>query len=79
MLQLPLVVLFEEDGAEEPGDAGFVGEDANDVGAPLDLFVQPFDGIGRMDFGPVGGWEGLVGQNLGLGLVHQRGVLGNGS
>ena len=29
----PFVVLFGEDGADEPDDAGAVGEDADDVGA----------------------------------------------
>ncbi len=32
-LHRPFVVLFEQDGADEAADGGFVGEDANDVGA----------------------------------------------
>ena len=42
-----LHVLFEQDGANEAGDGGLVGEDAHDLGAPLDLAVEPFDGIGN--------------------------------
>jgi hypothetical protein len=31
----PVVVLFEEDGADEADDRGGVGDDAHDVGAAL--------------------------------------------
>lgn len=34
---LPLVVGLEEDGADQAQDGGVVGEDPDDVGAPLDL------------------------------------------
>ena len=33
----PFVVLLEQDGAHEADDGLFVGEDADDLGAPLDL------------------------------------------
>jgi NADPH-dependent glutamate synthase beta subunit-like oxidoreductase len=46
VLEQPLVVLFEQHGADQPSDAGLVGEDADDVGSPLDLLVQPFQGVG---------------------------------
>jgi hypothetical protein len=36
MLQGPFIVLFEQQSANEPGDGAFVGEDADDIGAPLD-------------------------------------------
>jgi hypothetical protein len=36
----PLVVLFEQDGTDEPGDGRFVGEDADDLGPALDLAVE---------------------------------------
>ena len=48
-LQLPLVVLFEQQRADESGDGRFVREDAHDVGAPLDLGVQSFQWIGAVD------------------------------
>ena len=37
VLQLPLVVLLEQYGADQPDDRGLVGEDADDVGAALDF------------------------------------------
>ena len=42
MLELVFVVLLEQDGADEADDAVFVGEDADDIGAALDLLVQSF-------------------------------------
>ena len=48
MLEQPLIVLFEQHGADQPGDAGLVGEDADDIGAPLDLFVQPLQRVGAV-------------------------------
>ena len=46
MLKLPLVILFEQDGADEARDARLVGEDSDDVGASLNLFVETFERIG---------------------------------
>src|SRR5690606_7906802 len=37
----PFVGLFGQDRADEADDGGAVGEDADDVGAAADLFVQP--------------------------------------
>ena len=42
---LPLVMLLGQDGTNEAGDGGVVGEDADDVGAALDLAVEAFDGV----------------------------------
>ena len=39
---LPLVVLFGEDGAHEANDRAVIRKDADHVGAPLDLLVQAF-------------------------------------
>ena len=47
----PFVVLFEQDGADKAGNGGFVGEDADDLGAALDLAVEAFDGIGGVQLG----------------------------
>jgi hypothetical protein len=38
--------------ADETPDGGFVGEDADDLDAPLDLAVQPFDRIGGVQLSP---------------------------
>ena len=46
MLQLPLVVLFGQDRADEPPDGRLVGEDADHVGAALELLVQSLGRIG---------------------------------
>jgi hypothetical protein len=42
----PFVILFQQNGTDQPDDGRFVGEDADDVGAPLDLAVQSFERIG---------------------------------
>jgi hypothetical protein len=41
-----LVVLLEQDGADQTYDGGLVGEDADHIGVALDLAVEAFDGIG---------------------------------
>ena len=45
-LEQPLVILFEYDGADQPGDAGLVWEDADDIGPSLDLLVQSLQRVG---------------------------------
>jgi hypothetical protein len=40
VLALPLVILLEEDRADQADDRVLVGEDADDVGATLDLLVE---------------------------------------
>jgi hypothetical protein len=40
--------LLEQDGADQPGDAGLIGEDADDIGAALDLLVEAFERIGAV-------------------------------
>ncbi len=49
-LDRPFIVLFGEDGADEAGDGGFVGggfvgKDADDVGAALDFAVDSSSGL----------------------------------
>lgn len=43
----PLVVLFEQQCADEADDGVIVGEDADDLGAPLDLAIEALDGVGN--------------------------------
>ena len=45
-------------------------------GAPLDLAVEPFDGVGCMEFRPMGSGEAHIGEHVGFGIVHYRGELG---
>ena len=52
-LNRPFIVLFGEDGADEAGDGGFVGKDADDVGAALDLAVETLQRIGGVQLGAV--------------------------
>ena len=42
------IVLFEQDGADKAGDGGLVGEDADDLGAALDLAIETLDRVGRV-------------------------------
>jgi site-specific DNA recombinase len=58
------------------GHGGLVGEDADDVGAPLHLLVQALERVRAVQLGPVLDREGQVGEHLVLALVHQRGELG---
>jgi len=43
----PLVILFEHQGSDEADDGLVVGKDPDDVGAPLDLLVDPFQRVGN--------------------------------
>ena len=42
---LPLVGRLDQHAAGQPEQGGAVGEDADDVAAPLDLLAQPFSGL----------------------------------
>src|SRR6516165_6352008 len=75
-LEQPLVILFEQHGADQPGDAGLVREDADDTGPPLDLFVEAFEWVGTVELGAGLDRERHVGQDVVLAVVHQRGQLG---
>ena len=48
-LDRPFIILLEQDGADQAGNGVLIGEDADDLGAALDLAVQPFQRIGRVD------------------------------
>ena len=47
----PFVILFEQQGADEADDGGLVGEDADDLAAPLDFPVQAFERVCAVDLG----------------------------
>ncbi len=51
----PLVVLLEEDGPDETGDGGLVGEDAEDLSAALDLSVDLLERVGGVELEAVQG------------------------
>jgi hypothetical protein len=44
---------LDEDAGGEAEQGVVVGEDADDVGAPLDLFVESFSGIRAPDLAPM--------------------------
>ncbi len=50
-LDRPFIVLPEEDRADESDDGVIVGEDANNVGAVLDLTAEARDGVCRVQLG----------------------------
>ena len=43
----PLIILFEQQGTDEPDDGCLVGEDADHVAAPFDLAVEAFERVGN--------------------------------
>jgi hypothetical protein len=71
----PLVVLLGEDRADEAERRIVGGENAHDVGPPLDLLVQPLDQVVRPDLAPVIERELPERQHITLGLSHRRGRL----
>ena len=71
----PFVVLFQQQGADETDDGVVVGEDADHVGAPLDLAVEALDRIGAVELRPMLLREGHVGEHVGLGIVENSGEL----
>src|SRR5271165_1856778 len=71
----PLVILFEQDSADQSRDGLFVREDADNLSAALDLLVQSFQRIGAVDLAPMLLGEAHAGEHIGLGAVHQGGQL----
>jgi len=47
VLQQPFIILLEQDGTDQSGDAGLVREDADDVGPPFDPFSIPARAVNR--------------------------------
>ena len=69
----PLVVLFEEERANQAHNGAVVREDLNAVGAALDLADDPFECVRGTDFGSVVGEEAHVGEDIVLDSVLQLG------
>ena len=72
-------MLFGQDGADEPDDAGAVGEDADGVGSAADLAVEAFVGVVRSDLSPDLFRERGEGEDVGSGgfeVVGDGGELG---
>ena len=67
----PFVVLLQQQRADQADDGRFVWKDTDDVAAPLDLAVEPLQGVGRVDLGAMLGRELHVGQHVSLRFVHE--------
>jgi hypothetical protein len=66
------VIGLDREHRDQPDQAGVVGEDPDDVGAPRDLTVEALKRVRRSDLGPVLGGEGVEGEHVGLGVFEQR-------
>ena len=73
----PFIVLFEQKGADEATYGFLVGEDADDVGASLDLAVEAFDRVRAVELGSMFLGEAHIGQDVRFGLVHDGGEFGH--
>ena len=74
-----VVPRLDEEDAKRPTREreNLVGERTHvidDLGAALDLAVEPFEAVGGV--GPVIGGKAHVGEYVGLGLVHEGGAPG---
>ena len=69
----PLIVLLEHQRADEADDGIVVGEDANDICASLDFFIQPFERIGGVELALMVLWKGHLSEHVVLGLPHELG------
>jgi hypothetical protein len=45
-LELRLIVLLEKERADESDDGRFLGKDPDDISAPFDFSVDPFERVG---------------------------------
>src|SRR5712671_1207940 len=70
-LDCPFLVLLQQQRTDEAGDGGFVGKDAHDLAASLDLAIQSFQWVGTVQFSAVLSRETHVGQHIGFGIIHQ--------
>jgi hypothetical protein len=59
------------------GGGVIIGKDADHFGSPLDLAIDAFERVGRVQLGPVRGREAHIGQHVGLGLIPEDGELGS--
>ena len=48
----PLIVLLEQQRADQADDGSLVGEYADDIAAALDLAIEPFEWVGAVDLRP---------------------------
>src|SRR4051812_46063767 len=68
----PLVVLLEQNGADELGDGRFVGEDADGIGAALELAVEAVERLGAVQLRALLGRQATTSDSI----VHRGCELG---
>lgn len=71
MLAQPVVVLLEQDRADQTEDRLLVGEYPDNVGAALYLLVQPFQWVDAVKLGAVLSGEGHLGKRISVYTVDQ--------
>jgi hypothetical protein len=71
-LELPFLLLLQQLAAHQAGDRGVIGEDTDDIGAALDLLVEPLERVGAPDLAPVLLREVEEGQHVITGGLHHR-------
>src|SRR5262249_50606594 len=59
--------------ANEADDGVLVGKDAPNIGAALDLAIEPREGIPQADLAPMALVEGGMGKHVVAGFLHERG------
>ena len=71
-LQVPFLLLLQQLASHQPCDRGVVGEDADHVGAALDLLVEALERVGAPDLAPVLLGEVQERQHIVTGGLHHR-------
>jgi hypothetical protein len=70
-------VVLGDDGGGQAGDGGLVGEDAHDVGAALELLVEPLQWVRRPDLAPVSNREAAKANRSSLESLSMVATWGN--
>lgn len=70
------VGLLEQGGPDETHDGGLVEEFADDIAAPLDLVIEPWDGVGGVQLGGCAAKKVQGGQHVLIDGIQEGGDLG---
>ena len=72
---MPLVILLEKYSANKSANAGFIREDADDIGAAFNFLIQALYRVCRVQLATVGLRIVHIGEHVMFGLVEQGGDL----